>query len=150
MPVIVCKTVFLHIDDDNTVDPSQKPALLRYYCFVRQAMSFSHHTSCSHAVKKIFSTWSTEKTDNKPTDKTEQVNSAMKQSLSFLIVNIFKQMLTIIFWLLIVSWKIAVAPQFKRRMNQMSFSYLLKGHLLCKMDFYKSFELSLNLYTTTP
>ncbi len=104
MPVIICKTVFfVHIDDDTTADPSQKPALLRYYCFVRQAMPFSHHTSCSHAVKNVFSTRSTEKTDNTPTDKTEQVNSAMKQSLSFLIVNIFKEMLTIIFWLLTVS-----------------------------------------------
>ncbi len=57
---------------------------LRYGCFVRYPMLLSRHTSCSHAVK--YTLRSKEETDNAPTDKTEQVTSGMKQSLSFQIL----------------------------------------------------------------
>ncbi len=34
-----------------SIDPSQKPALLSYCCYVRQAMTLSQNASCSHAVQ---------------------------------------------------------------------------------------------------
>ncbi len=54
------------------IDPSQRPTPLRNCCGVRQTMPLSHYTR-SHAVK----------TENTPTDKTEQVTSGMKQRLRF-------------------------------------------------------------------
>ncbi len=65
----------------HVIDLSQKPALLSYCCYVRQAMPLSHYTSHSHAVKNT--SRSKEETDNVPTDKTEQVPSGMKQVVIF-------------------------------------------------------------------
>ncbi len=53
------------------------------YCYVQQ-VPLSHYTSCLHAVENT--SQSKEETDNTPTDKTEQVTSGMKQSLSFQIL----------------------------------------------------------------
>uniref|UniRef100_A0A8C1RM59 Histone deacetylase n=1 Tax=Cyprinus carpio TaxID=7962 RepID=A0A8C1RM59_CYPCA len=48
LKVLVVSVLFL---SPNGIDPLQKPTLLSYRCYVRQAMPLSHHTSCSHAVK---------------------------------------------------------------------------------------------------
>ncbi len=35
----------------STIDSSQKPTLLSYSCYVRQAMPLAHYTKCSHSEK---------------------------------------------------------------------------------------------------
>ncbi len=128
MPVIVCKRVFfVYIDDDNTTDPSQNPALLSYCCYGRQAMPVSCYTSCSHAVKNT--SRCKEKSDTTLTDKTEQVNSGIKMYFIFIFLEI--QIINTILWLK----QITVAPQFKRRVNQLSFHIYIKGTYYAKFTF---------------
>ncbi len=70
------QSVSEYMTKKTQLTPSQRPALL-YCCYVWQAMVLS----CSRAEKNT--SRSKEETDNTPTDKTEQVTSGMKQSLSF-------------------------------------------------------------------
>ncbi len=96
--------------------PSQRPAPLRYCCYVWQAMVLSRHTSCSHVVKNI--SRSKEETDNALMDKTEQVTLGMKQSLHLQILSFFKKLIiNTVLWLFNVSGQIVVAPQFKWHVN---------------------------------
>ncbi len=90
-------TVFLNRFDTylkmNATESLQRPAPLSYCCYVRQAMALSCHTPCSHEIKNT--SQSKEETDNMLTDKTEQVTSGMKQSLSFQILSFLKEIQTI-------------------------------------------------------
>ncbi len=78
------------VDQDTNIKingfnwPFAKTRPLRYCCYGRQAMALSHHTQYSHTVKNTL--WSKEKTDDAPTDKTEQVTFGVKQNLSFRIL----------------------------------------------------------------
>ncbi len=65
-------------------DSAWLPVFRYRYC-VRQVMP--HKTSCSHTVKNT--SQSNEETGNTPRDKTEQVTSGMKQSLSFQMLTFF-------------------------------------------------------------
>ncbi len=66
-----------HCDFEHN-DRSQNPPALSYCCYARHTMG-SHTT---HVLKQWKNTsQSKEKTDNTPTENTEQVTSGMKQGL---------------------------------------------------------------------
>ncbi len=69
-------------EKEMKIDPSQKPTLLSYCCYVRQAMLHSQYT-CSHTVRNRLQ--NKEETDNTPA---EQVTSGMND-LSFQIWTFF-------------------------------------------------------------